>query len=363
MAEINLKDFVSLRNSEPMTPSVETSIKKKTRKSKPKGFKYQSVMDELKVINPEITVSTSKTYGSLLNTLYLSLNPLETQLTSIESIKNNSKKYLDYIENTYKDDIVRMKALLNPLLLVSKENVLVSNRIRDILKDIREKLQNETILQKKTETQEENWVNKDIIEELLNKLEKQIKPLHNIKKLKSEKKTISKEQMKTYRNYIILVLFSGKYIEPRRSLDYTEMKFRNYDVDKDNYITNIDKLKLKTEKKFVFNVYKTAKTYGKQEITPSKELVSILKKYIQALEFVYPNNDYLLTDTSGNKMINVQITQALNEIFGKNTSVNILRHVYLSDYHKNTPKLQEMNKLANNMGHSIETQLAYVKSI
>ena len=52
----------------------------------------------------------------------------------------------------------------------------------------------------------------------------------------------------------------------------------------------------------------------------------------------------------------------LNKIFGKEVSVNMLRHVYLSNYYKGMPKLSNMEELAFSMGHNVQTALEnYVK--
>ena len=57
-----------------------------------------------------------------------------------------------------------------------------------------------------------------------------------------------------------------------------------------------------------------------------------------------------------------QITKMLNRIFGKEASVNMLRHIYLTNYYKGMPKLAEMEALANSMGHNVQTALQnYVK--
>jgi hypothetical protein len=39
----------------------------------------------------------------------------------------------------------------------------------------------------------------------------------------------------------------------------------------------------------------------------------------------------------------------------------MLRHIYLSDKLKDVPKLQELEKLAADMGHSLKEQMEYVK--
>jgi hypothetical protein len=52
----------------------------------------------------------------------------------------------------------------------------------------------------------------------------------------------------------------------------------------------------------------------------------------------------------------------LNKIFdGKSISVDMLRHIYLSDLYKNVPSIRDMEKTAQDMAHSLETAMTYVK--
>ena len=56
-------------------------------------------------------------------------------------------------------------------------------------------------------------------------------------------------------DFLILALMSGVAgVNPRRSLDYSAMKIRNFDKETDNYYLN---------GKMVFNKYKTFKVYGR----------------------------------------------------------------------------------------------------
>jgi hypothetical protein len=61
-------------------------------------------------------------------------------------------------------------------------------------------------------------------------------------------------------------------------------------------------------------------------------------------------------------MTNVKLSQRLNKIFdGLKISTGLLRHIYLTEKLKDVPKLQELEQLASDMGHSLKEQLEYVK--
>ena len=132
-------------------------------------------------------------------------------------------------------------------------------------------------------------------------------------------------------------------------MDYVEFKIRNVNENEDNYLDR---------NKFVFNKYKTAKVYGRQELEIPLQVKNILKKWIS----INPT-DYLLFDTNMNKLTNVSLNQRLNKIFnGKKIGVNALRHSYLTDKFGETSN--QVNNLSNEMtmmGSSIAQQRVYIK--
>ena len=56
------------------------------------------------------------------------------------------------------------------------------------------------------------------------------------------------------------------------------------------------------------------------------------------------------------------LTAIFKKYLNKNISVNLIRHIFLSEYYKDTPKYTDMENLSEKMAHSIETQQKiYVK--
>jgi hypothetical protein len=52
----------------------------------------------------------------------------------------------------------------------------------------------------------------------------------------------------------------------------------------------------------------------------------------------------------------------LNTIFDKKISASMLRHIYISDeVLKDVPKIEELQKIAAEMGHSVGEQMLYKK--
>jgi hypothetical protein len=110
---------------------------------------------------------------------------------------------------------------------------------------------------------------------------------------------------------------------------------------------------------FVFNSYKTAKTYGQQKLTIPKELKTILTKWIK----INPT-DYLLFDSSFNQLSNVKLNQRLNKLFGKKAGVNQMRKTYLSDKYQPLIEMnRDLEKTMNEMGSSRNQENIYIKKI
>jgi len=209
-----------------------------------------------------------------------------------------------------------------------------------MLEDIKEH-RVEVAKQVKSESQEKNWVSNTELDGVF--LEHMV-----LFKFLLKKKEYTMNDLQKMQNFIILCLLSGKFIPPRRLKDYVDFKIHEINPDKDNFILG---------RKLVFNSYKTAKTYGKQEVEIPTKLSSILKQWIK----VNPT-DYLLFDSKGEKLTNVKLNQRLNKIFGKEVSVNILRHMFLSDkYGDIIETKRKLKQDFKDMGSSMNQEEVYIK--
>lgn len=150
--------------------------------------------------------------------------------------------------------------------------------------------------------------------------------------------------------YIILCLYSGYYIQPRRSQDYVLFKIKNIDKDVDNYFD---------KNKFIFNTYKTSNKKGQQIIDIPKPLITIIKKWIK-----HNPTDYLLFDNNENQMTNVKLTQKMERMFNKKVGVNTFRHSYMSDKYKDLIDInKKMEDDFDKMGSSSLQQHVYIQKI
>jgi len=267
---------------------------------------------ELKRLRPTLSDGSLTTYCSILRSLHSKIFDKDIQKDDFDECDKILKHLEDLPPN-------KRKTILSALVVISGK----PDYRTEMLQDIKEYSADAKEM-KKSETQEANWVSKDEILALYNEYKQDAM-------LRYKKSKLSMNDLQAIQNYIILSLLGGMFIAPRRSLDYTEFVIKNIDKDKDNYL---DKNEL------VFNKYKTAKFYDEQRVNCPKELLSILKKWIKN-----NNNEYLLFDSNGSKLTSVKLNQRLNKIFGKNASVNLLRHSYLTD--KFSDEIERSKKMAN----------------
>ena len=288
-----------------------------------------SIKEYIKDKRATLSDSSLTTYSSILRSLYKKLyGNGEIDFSKF----NEAEKILEHLKELTPN---KRKTILSALVIITD-----NKKYRDqMLNDVRD-YNKEISKQEKTETQEENWVTQQEVENMYNSLKKNANIIY-----KKENKTNS--DLQVLQNFIILALF--KLIAPRRSKDYVDFKIKNIDKEKDNYMD---------KGKFIFNSYKTAKTYGKQEVSIPKELTTIINKWIK----VNPT-DYLLFDVNMNPLTAVKLNQRFNRIFdGKKIAVNALRHSYLTDKFGDTIQQEkQINNTMEKMGSSIGMLKTYVK--
>ena len=285
-----------------------------------------------KLINdkrPTLSASSVKTYVSILSNLYKKVFGDEYQSKNFD----DSEKILKHLSDM---PVNKRKTILSALVVITSCKAYRDQMLKDI-----ENFNEDIGKQEKTESQEESWVSNNNVQDLHNSLMSQSMALYR-------KTSHSMTDLQEIQNFIILCLLGGIYIPPRRSKDYVDFKIGNIDHEKDNYIE---------KKKFIFNSYKTAKTYGRASIECPPELMKIIKKWIK----INPT-EYLLFDSQGNKLSNVKLNQRINKIFGKKVSVNQLRHTYLtSKYSDLIEKENALDADMKQMGSSRGQFKTYVK--
>ena len=284
------------------------------------------LQEKIKQNRPKLSTSSMRTYISILSNLYKKMKG-EGNIEWFERENNEILKYLDD-----KNDQTS-KTILSALFVLTN-----MKEYQTVMNTIMKKVNDDYKDQKMNEKQKDNWISIDEIKEKYNVLSTDVNLMLRRKKILNENVMME---------FLLMSFLGGVLIPPRRSLDYSEMKIRNYDVKTDNYYKG---------NKFYFNKYKTVKAYGLQILELPKELNNVLKKWIKI-----NTNDYMVYSSNGNKLSCPQITRMLNKIFGKKISTSMLRHIYLTNVYKDVPQINKMENLASEMGHSVSTAMEYIK--
>ena len=205
----------------------------------------------------------------------------------------------------------------------------------------------------KSEKQDANWVDWEEVQKIKKSLSDEVAKAVN-------GKHITPSAYDTLLRFVVLSLYTD--VAPRRNQDYMDMyvvKKWDKELPKDkNY------LDLSTGR-FIFNKYKTAKTYGEQIVEIPNTDEKPLLRAIQMLLKYHPLNkpkvkEYkFLVAHDGSPLNSVNaITRMLNKVFGKKVGSSMLRHIYLTGKYGN--ELEEMKKDSEEMGHSVSQQKDYI---
>ena len=199
----------------------------------------------------------------------------------------------------------------------------------------------------KTTKQEKNWIEWDEVQKKYNEL------CANL--AKDKKPTLE---------HLLPVVVLGLYVEipPRRNQDYLQMRvIRLTPKQKSDTLSkefNYCVLRKSVPTEFIFNKYKTSKTYGSQTIVIPATLSETIKKYIKVHPLTKEKEFSFLVGVDGTPITaDNSITRILNKIFGKNVGSSMLRHIYLSSKYD----INSMKSDAEGMAHSLSQQKDYLK--
>jgi hypothetical protein len=297
--------------------------------------------EHIKTLRPALSPKTIKSYVSLLIPLYHQAFPGSTKIDT-----NWFATSQDLIIELLKDRTPGSAASI-----LSAVSVLIndSDKTVDIRKGI---FDNNRIYQEEqeagmmSERQKQNWMEYP-----------EIVAIWKHEKVKADqlleappKLQLTSHQSGYLARFLLFTLMAGIYFPPRRA-EWLDVKIKNYDTEKDNY------LDLENDN-FVLNKYKTVRRYGTQRIHIPTELKQFISNYI---EKVQTGSDYLLTSRNGTPFTNTNLTDMLFGFFNKNISVNMFRHIYKSYHYKQVPSIAKMREDAFAMGHDLITSLNYIR--
>lgn len=300
-----------------------------------------TLADFIKEKRPKLSQSSVNTYCSLIRRLYKQVFPKDEEIDT-DKLISHKDEVIEYLKNGLKPK--GRATMLAAIVVCTDKDEAYRNMM---LKDIKDK-EAETDKQELTDKQKANWLTQDAIKERLDELKHESAFIY-------KKATKTPQDLQRLQSYIILNLYGGQLIAPRRALDFSALKIHgDIDENKDNYIDF-------KHKRFVFNQFKTVRSHGQETLIIPTPLMSILKKWIE----VNPH-EYLLIDGKGQGLDSVTLNQRINKIFPdkKNIGVNGFRKVYLTNKYGDTIQVnQEIAKDMKEMGSSVSVSNSYIKNI
>ena len=212
-----------------------------------------------------------------------------------------------------------------------------------MLVDINASLKNNTT---KSEKQKDNWISQKEVMDRFNSLD------NIVAEIKGKRK-ISEEQYTQLLHAVVLGLYCLQ--PPRRNSDYTKCLVVKK-IPEDNEYNYLD---IKNWD-WVFNNYKTKKTYKQVKMPVPEELVKLLKVYFQyhphakaMKQKSFEPFPFLMTQDGKVIDTSTEMTRTLNKIFGKKIGSSLLRNIFLTDKYSDNAKEMADDVMA--MGTSSDT--------
>jgi hypothetical protein len=197
----------------------------------------------------------------------------------------------------------------------------------------------------KSEKQEANWLPQEEVMKTCSELAEVIPQIQS-------KKSVSPAEYDTLLKAVVLGLYALQ--KPRRNKDYTDcLIVKKVPEDTSHNYLDVENWE------WVFNNYKTEKTYKQKKIAVPEELKTILQVYLK----FHPCSKQIKKKTfepvpflahQDGKPINTstEMTRMLNKIFGKKVGSSLLRNIFLTDKYGKVAK--EMANDVSEMGTSIQ---------
>jgi hypothetical protein len=278
------------------------------------------LLERLKEKRPNLSQSSLKTYVSILVSLHKKLEGDNTL-----GFFNDFKEIIKHIQQLEKAQ--SKKTALSALFVLTgiSEYQEEMNKNIKVVNDFYKEQKNDPERQKKLKSFAE------------------IVAIHEQIKARYKKNPTMNNRMDLLISYLVSGVL-GEELPPRRVLDYSTMKIRNY-AENENYIKG---------GKFFFNQFKTKDRYGSQVISIPKELNTFINKWKQINE----GSDYLLLNEDEKPFTSTALSKKISRMFDGN-SMDMLRSIFLSHYYKDMPQLKNMEALASKMGHSVSAALNY----
>lgn len=293
---------------------------------------YMSIVEQLVKNRPTLSQSSLKTYESNLRNMYKKVfGDTEIDLEKF----NDTEKFKTMLSDI---EPSKRKGKYSALYILTG-----LEEYQELMMDDIEDYNAKKATREKTDTQKENAIT---YEDILEKMDA-MRPLASA--------WFKSKNLPKLQDYLILVLYGGIYISPRRSMDYTMFKLRNIDEQRDNFLQLYTKDK-KLCGRLVFNEFKTKKR-GQDVVEIPNDLLGILRKWKRTHD-----NDYLFFNGKGEPINSVVMNQRIEKLFNKKVGVNGFRHAYMT--HRYGHLIEDEEKMAEDfktMGSSVGQKDVYIQ--
>tara|TARA_R110000772_G_scaffold123098_1_gene229332 strand:- start:955 stop:1869 length:915 start_codon:yes stop_codon:yes gene_type:complete len=288
-------------------------------------------------------------------------NSLNAYLIALKKLNNGDKiEDLKFLENkkevNEKLDKLALStqknyltAVLVALQAVEEPNETILTYYRDKLDQLNTEYNNKIKTNSKSETQEKNWTTIKELNKIRRDYEKEVKNYEI-----STKEKLTPKNKHLLQEYLVASLYT---LKPPIRLDYAPMEvIKDEKKAKEgiNYLIN----KGRNKKYFLIQEFKTSKKHGTQKMEIPPALNTIINLWLK-----HNDTPYFLLNARGEALSANGLGKLITKVFkatGKQITLNILRHVYISE-HVDLEAIKKQADLAKDMMHSVSQQQDYAK--
>ena len=311
----------------------------------------------LKQNKPDITDSSIRAYTANLSKLHSRLHG-SRDFTDVKWL-NDTAAVLTSLDSTC-GSYLTCRNYLNAIVVVllnRPEYEPALRKYQERRDELNQKYTDQQQTKQPSEKQSKNWVSVAEINQLIDELTLETKQYKGYTKL-------SPKELSVFQDRFMLIFWLSYPV--RNDLHTTRVITRRAfnALPREQKETQNFIIGGKPAIEFSIGNYKTRKKYGVKKIrVDDKVVLAAMRQWLS----VSPNPDYILVNVkNGEPMSSLNITQALTRIFkthfNKNVSTTLLRHIVLTE--KFGKQLQEMEQMADVMGHNISTaQSVYIKNV
>lgn len=267
-------------------------------------------------------------------------------LNEMNYINNNISNTIDILRNHYKNDN-SFKAYINILTVISSHLLTIDKSIHQTLTKV-----GIFINKKVQDKREENVLDEEDHNKIIDLDPSTV--ITNISKLPR------------IDDILIYALYT---LQPARRLDYRNVKITTEtDINKLNDLSTNYLIINRLPYKFVFNDYKTYKTYGQQVIPiEDKFLSNIIEYYINDKRL--KSGDYLFSLLRDKREVikepafSKKISDVFEKVYGIPISVRFLRMSWATHFYSSNPSIKQIKEFTKTMAHSKDESELYKKII